>query len=430
MNEDSESMNPAGEGDSDSDGDDEVLSLLRTDGLKGKGADVELALANVKETSQHRKVRDRALVASGAAAALLLLIFAAALVRSDGTDLETAADGRSDGTTPRTGATVGGQPRYSGDPGESDTPGTTVATSSGSTPASASVPVVPGASTTTTTGGRQSPGPAPTNPPVIQLTIHADAGSVKAGERAWFTVQVHNSGGEGTYEGNDCGMGHFKVTLAPALASPGQPVSWSGDAGSFAAAASRGGGGLAIGPIIGGQRVGELSTLVACTAHSEQRKLAPGESLTEKVAVDLAALPGTQVAGTYTATAEFNAWPTSAGVQGGDPIRATDSTSLNVTGSVPALPGASALHALASAPSVTGWLGSQTGPFSMQTRYFRGAWEILVLPAQASTDTEILRIRADASGTLIDVRAVRSGSSASDDVGATAPVVGERKLFP
>lgn len=389
----------------------------------GKGADVELALANVKDASRHRKVRDRALVAGGIAAALLLVVIVAAWDRSgSSSDVETAGDNRAPATTARPRPTIDEDIAYSGDPDQGG-PGTTVAPVQAAPIPSVSTSTVPSASSSTsTTAGGPSTSTSSPKPPDLHLSIHADNGSVKAGDRALFSVQVNNSGGDGTYEGNDCGQGHFKVTVAPAFPGAGaQFVTWSGDPSTFAAAVGQGGGGFIPRPVQGGGGIGAVWYFSACTAQSNPATLAAGASLSEKYAIDTTAAPGQQVAGTYTVTAEFSAGT----------VKVTDSSSLNVTGTIPSLPGNSALQAVATAPSVNAWVTSQpAGGFDMQTRYYRGAWEILLASKGKQAASEILRIRIDGSGSLVDVRAVSNWSAFSDDVGATYPVKGERKLYP
>lgn len=396
----------------------------------GKGADVELALANVKDASRHRRLRDRALVAGGVAAALLLVVFGVSVTRSGGVaDLETAGETTTVATNARPRPSTAGDNTYVGDPGQDPTGTTTAPLEAGTTVIDASTSsTATGASSTSSTQG-PNPTPKPNDPPVLQLSIHAESSSVKAGDRAWFTVQVHNSGGEGTYGVNDCTGPVFGFTLTPNR-TYGSSASWSGAPADFAAAVSQAGGGNARGPIAWGPYVGALQHDVACTLQLEQRSIASGATVSEKIAVDFAPGPGQQVAATYSASVEFTVMP-----KGGDPARATevkasDSTTVNVTGSVPAFPGNAALVSVANHPAVSGWVTATPSPFATQTRYYRGAWEILLAPQQTATSSEILRIRLDSAGTLIDVRAVRNGSATSDDPGATAPVNGERKLYP
>ena len=113
---------------------------------------------------------------------------------------------------------MGDASSYSGDPdagatGTTDAPGDTTPTSS-SGPTSTTVP---GASSTSTTQG-PNPTPKPADPPVLQVSIHADASSVKAGDRAWFTVQIHNSGGEGEYSAGCANPQGVGFSLAPNVA--------------------------------------------------------------------------------------------------------------------------------------------------------------------------------------------------------------------
>lgn len=401
--------------------DGDVVSMLSAGHATGKGADTELALATVKTISRNRTIRDRFGIAAVAAAVLLVIVFAAAWDRSSSTsDLETANDGRTPATTARPGTTIGRGITYSGDPDAGSIP-------SPDTSAGAALPPATDFSTTTTrasstTTAKAGPDPSTSTPtaPVLQVNIHADSSTYNVGDRAWFNVQVHNSGGEGDYEDNTCFTGtHFKVTVAPTLPSGGnEGVSWDGAPETFAAAVGKGGGRMANGPSVGGAQVGSVIVSIGCILPHIGKPIAPGETLSERVAIDLAPPPGQSLSGTRTITAEFTA----------DTVTASDSTTITIGGNAPALPDAAALQAVASASSVSGWVAAQSKPLVVQTRYYRGAWELILSPKSTSPTTEILRVRLNASGSIIDTRAAQNQSAFSDDPGATAPVVGERVL--
>ncbi|MBI2705078.1 MAG: hypothetical protein HYX32_07285 [Actinobacteria bacterium] len=412
----------------DLDGDAATVRSLLADGVPaGKSIDTELALARVISSSRKRTGRDRVTIAAVAAAALLLVVFVAAWDRSGpSSDLETAGR-RAPGSTPAPGSSLG--VLYSGDPGDGSVPqpGTTGGEAAPDVP---NVTTPPARSTTSTGNAGANPSVPASNDPVLQVNISADSASVNVGDRAWFTVQVNNSGGDGWYEGNDCGKGRIKVTLTPIVPSGGSPAEWSGEASTLAAAAAQGGGSMTIGAVAGGTSIGELSVRRTCPAISLPKKFGAGETISERVAVDLAPAPGSTLAGTYAATAEFRANGSDSGAAPFNVVTATDRTTFSVTGDAPALPDASALQSVATNAAVAGWVGAQPKPIGLQSRYYRGAWEILLSPVQASQSSEILRIRLTSTGAVTDVRAVRNVSATSDDPGATAPVVGERKLFP